>query len=232
MFSSMARGFAYSSPCRRSEPDTTWPARVSASGSDTAGRPRDSRAPAPTRKDMSPVSAATARNSESIMPGSHMIKFLKILTVMMLLAPALAQAWWNPDYKQRTSVILNTSSAGVTVQETFTNVAIPVRLHSGNFDFVGAKADGSDLKVIAGDDKTPLKFWIERFDSVNELAVLWVQVPKVLPGTDKNTVYVYAGNDKAVPDANGPGTPSAIGDPVTIAAFHFSEKAGMPVTQA
>jgi biopolymer transport protein ExbB len=157
-----------------------------------------------------------------------MIKPLKILTVILLLAPALAQAWWNPDYKQRTSVILNTSSAGVAVQETFTNAAIPVRLHSGNFDFVGAKADGSDLKVIAGDDKTPLKFWIERFDSVNELAVLWVQVPSILPGTDKNTIYVYAGNDKAPAEA---GSAAAVVDASTLAAFHFAEKDGVAADQ-
>jgi biopolymer transport protein ExbB len=162
------------------------------------------------------------------MPGSHMIKFLKILTLMVLLAPALAQAWWNPDYRQRTSVILNTSSAGVAVQETFTNIAIPVRLHSGNFDFVGAKVDGSDLKVIAGDDKTPLKFWVERFDSVNELAVLWVQVPSIMPGTDKNTIYVYAGNDKATAEA---GSAAAVVDASTLAAFHFAEKDGIAADQ-
>ena len=158
-----------------------------------------------------------------------MIKFLKILTLMVLLAPALAQAWWNPDYRQRTSVILNTSSAGVALQEAFTNVAIPVRLHSGNFDFVGAKADGSDLKVIAGDDKTPLKFWIERFDSVNELAVLWVLVPSILPGTDKNTIYVYAGNDKAAAEA---GSASGVVDASTLAAFHFAEKDGIAADQS
>jgi biopolymer transport protein ExbB len=157
-----------------------------------------------------------------------MIKLLKFLTVMLLLAPALAQAWWNPDYKQRTSVILNTSSVGVAVQETLTDVAIPVRLHSGNFDFVGAKADGSDLKVIAGDDKTPLKFWIERFDSVNELAVLWVQVPTILPGTDKNMIYVYAGNDKA---AVGTGSAATVVDASTLAAFHFAEKDGIAADQ-
>ena len=157
-----------------------------------------------------------------------MIKLLKILSVMLLLAPALAQAWWNPDYKQRTSVVLNTSSVGVALQETFTNTPIPVRLHSGNFDFVGAKADGSDLKVIAGDDKTPLKFWIERYDSVNELAVLWVQVPSILPGTDKNTIYVYAGNDKAVAEA---GNASGVVDAATLAAFHFAEKDGIAADQ-
>ena len=61
-----------------------------------------------------------------------------------------------------------------------------MRLHSGNFDFAAAKPDGSDLRVIAADDKTPLPFEVERFDGVNELALLWVHVGQVLPGTDKN----------------------------------------------
>jgi biopolymer transport protein ExbB len=160
-----------------------------------------------------------------------MMKSVRVLAALLLLAPALAQAWWNADFKQRTSVTLNTSSAGVPVQETFTNIALPIRLHSGNFDFVGAKPDGSDLRVVAGDDKTPLKFWIERFDSVNELAVLWVQVPSILPGTDKNIVYVYAGNDKGAADTNGPGGAAAVVDPVTLAAFHFAEKDGIAADQ-
>jgi len=158
-----------------------------------------------------------------------MMKTAKLLTVLLILLPALAQAWWNNDWKQRTAVILNTTDAGVPVRETLAGLMLPVRLHSGNFDFVGAKTDGSDLRVLAGDDKTPLKFWIERFDPVNELAVLWVQVPSVLPGTDKNTIYIYAGNDKAAADAAG--TPAAITDAGTLAVFHFSEKDGIAADQ-
>jgi biopolymer transport protein ExbB len=142
----------------------------------------------------------------------------------MALAPTLAFAWWNDAWQQRTNVTLNTSTGGVSVQETLSSVAIPVRLHSGNFDFVSAKSDGSDVRVVAGDDKTPLKFWIERYDSVNELAVVWVQVPTLLPGTDKNTLYVYAGNDKVTPDASAGGSAAAVADASTLAAFHFAEK--------
>ncbi|MGD0489910.1 MAG: DUF2341 domain-containing protein [Steroidobacteraceae bacterium] len=160
-----------------------------------------------------------------------MTKAAKVLTALLLLLPAWAQAWWNADWKQRTAVILNTSDAGVAVRETLAGVAVPVRLHSGNFDFVGAKADGSDLRVLAGDDKTPLKFWVERFDSVNELAVLWVQVPTILPGTDKNLVYIYAGNDKAASDANGAGSAAAVADAATLATFHFAEKDGVAADQ-
>jgi len=121
----------------------------------------------------------------------------RLLALLLMLAPALAHAWWDAAYKQRTVVTLNTGPQGITLTEAVTGVAVPVRLHSGNFDFVGAKPDGSDLRVLGADDKTPLKFSVEKFDGANELAVLWVQVPTVAPGTDKNTVHVYAGNAQA-----------------------------------
>ena len=37
----------------------------------------------------------------------------------------------------------------------------------------------------------------KRHEMANELAVLWVTLPTLLPGSDKNLVYVYAGNTKA-----------------------------------
>lgn len=131
-----------------------------------------------------------------------------------------AHAWWNGDFKQRTKVTLNTSAQGVETKEALSGVVVPVRLHSGNFDFLSAKPDGSDLRVVGSDDKTPLKFWIERFDGANELAVVWVQLPSVAPGTDKNTVHVYAGNEKAAAEA----TSAAIFDGSMLAAFGFSDK--------
>ncbi len=155
------------------------------------------------------------------------MKTAKILALVLLLLPGVSQAWWNKDWKERTQITLNTSAQGVTTQQPANLLTLPVRLHSGNFDFLGAKPDGSDLRVVAGDDKTELKFWVERYDSVNELGVLWVQVPTVLPGTDKNTLFVYAGNDKAAAAATSP----AIFDPATVAAFHFAEKDGIAADQ-
>jgi biopolymer transport protein ExbB len=156
------------------------------------------------------------------------MKIIRLLVVLLLLLPAIAQAWWNKDWKQRTAITLNTSAAGVPIQQGVTGMTVPVRLHSGNFDFVGAKPDGADLRVIAGDDKTPLKFWIERFDSVNELGVLWVELPAVAPGSDKNVFYVYAGSDQAPAAASG----AAIFDAATVAAFHFAEKDGIATDQS
>ena len=140
----------------------------------------------------------------------------------LLLAPTLAAAADAKD-AQRTRITLNTSAQGLETREAANAVAVAVRLHSGNFDFLAAKEDGSDLRVFAGDDKTPLKFSIERFDSLNELAVLWVQVPTVAPGSEKNNFYVHAGDAK--PSAEGPGNGGF--DPAMLAAIHFSDKDAM-----
>ncbi len=137
----------------------------------------------------------------------------------LLAAPLLAAAA-DAREAQRTRITLNTSAQGLETHAAATAVAVAVRLHSGNFDFLSAKEDGSDLRVFAGDDKTPLKFSIERFDSVNELAVLWVQVPTVAPGSEKNNLYVHAGDAK--PSAEAPGAGGF--DPATLAAIHFSDK--------
>jgi biopolymer transport protein ExbB len=141
-----------------------------------------------------------------------------------------AAAWWNADFKQRTVVTLNTSSAGVTTSEALTGAAVPIRLHSGNFDFLKAKPDGSDLRVVAGDDKTPLKFWVERFDGANELAVVWVQLAAVAPGSDKNLVYVYAGDEKAAADPALSGAP--VVDSGAALTLRFAEAPGQPPRDA
>lgn len=114
-----------------------------------------------------------------------------------LLLAASAHAWWNEDWTERTRITLDTSDKGQAIGEAVANAPLAIRLHSGNFDFLAAQAEGHDLRVLAADDKTVLPHRIERFDPINELAVLWVQLPNVLPGSDKNLVYVYAGNDKA-----------------------------------
>ena len=158
-----------------------------------------------------------------------MRKALSALSIALLgsvLLPTSAHAWWNGDWKHRTKVTINTSAGGVETKEALSGVAVPVRLHSGNFDFLGAKPDGSDLRFVAADDKTPLKYVVERFDSTNELALVWVQVPNIVPGSDKNVVYAYAGNDKAAAEAT---SAAAVFDAATVAAFHFGEKDGISV---
>ncbi len=147
--------------------------------------------------------------------------FKPLRTALITLAavlPLAAQAWWNADWPVRTRIVLSTTAAGVETKEPVANLPLAVRLHSGNFDFLAAKPDGSDLRVLAGDDKTPLAFRIERFDPTNELAVLWVLMPTVAPASEQNVVHVYAGNAAASVEAS-----AATGlDGAVLAALHLS----------
>lgn len=144
---------------------------------------------------------------------------LGLMAATALSAPA--HAWWNDSWSTRTKVVLDTTDKGLALPATVSEVVLPVRLHSGNFDFAVAKPDGSDLRVLGADDKTPLAFEIERFDSINELAVIWVRVPVVTQGSDKNALHVYAGNAKAPAEAR-----AAVFASGHAAVLHFSETDG------
>ena len=145
-----------------------------------------------------------------------MIKKLCAIASCLIL-PLLAQANWNSDWENQKKISIN--AVGVTPSQT--QFPVVVRLHSGNFDFSTANADGSDLRFIAADDKTELKFHIEKYDSVNELAVIWVQLPKVDAAEKEAHFWVYSGNEKATAGADAKLT----WDAATVAAFHFAEKA-------
>ena len=133
-----------------------------------------------------------------------------LIAVTMTVLPVAAQAWWNADWPVRARIVLDTTPGGAAITEPVADLALAVRLHSGNFDFLAAKPDGSDLRVLAGDDRTPLSFRVERFDPVNELAVLWVLLPTVAPGSDANVVHVYAGNAAAPAAAPAGGGDAAL----------------------
>lgn len=128
-----------------------------------------------------------------------------------------AQAEWNADWASRTKVSVNATAA----TETLNNVPVAVRLHSGNFDFTSVNIDGSDLRFIAADDKTELKHYIEKFDAVNELAIVWVQIPQLSAANKDAHFWIYSGNESAPNTSN----PAAIADANTVAKFQFAEKA-------
>jgi len=151
-----------------------------------------------------------------------MKRLLAIALLLLTLTPLTASAWWNGDWSQRRKIVLNTTATGADVGEVLVQVPLLVRLHTGNFAFADAKPDGSDLRFVTADDKTPLKHHIEKFDGANELAVVWVQVPKLPASSDKEYVWLYYGNGKApvADDAKGSY------DRMQTAMFHFAEKDG------
>jgi len=133
---------------------------------------------------------------------SSLKRYLSLMPMLFLgyflLCSLTAQASWNDDWETRTKVAINTGE----VTEAISNSLIPVRLHSGNFDFSTANIDGSDIRIIAADDKTELKFYVEKFDATNELAVIWVQVPQLTSANKDASFWIYSGNADATKTSN------------------------------
>jgi biopolymer transport protein ExbB len=146
----------------------------------------------------------------------RLMSYLPLVVASLFLFISLsAGAAWNEAWETRTKVAINTSE----VTEAVTNALIPVRLHSGNFDFTSANFDGSDIRIIAADDKTELKFYVEKFDAINELAVIWVQVPQLISSNKDASFWIYTGNL----DAPAAGNASIFADNSVMLKLSFSE---------
>ncbi|MEZ0315254.1 MAG: DUF2341 domain-containing protein [Methylophilaceae bacterium] len=148
-----------------------------------------------------------------------MLKNSLLLWFLMLLS-TVTHAQWSEDWTSRSKVNINAQAIGQSIED----VAVAVRLHSGNFDFSSANLDGSDIRFIAADDKTELKYQIEKYDSVNELAVIWVQLPKVDAKNKDAHFWLYSGNEKATSSPDSKSAPKSAWDNNTVAVFHFAEK--------
>jgi biopolymer transport protein ExbB len=153
------------------------------------------------------------------------IKYLKkpalILFSVLALMPGLSHAWWSGDWSARKKITLNMTQADT--KSTVSQAPILVRLHTGNFDFANTKDDGGDIRFVAEDDKTALKYHIEKYDPVNELALIWVQAPKLESGKP-SAIYMYSGNSKTSKADDVANTYDAN----TVAVYHFGEKDGLP----
>ena len=143
-----------------------------------------------------------------------------------MLAPTAAHAWWNDDWSYRKKITIDASAKGAALTEDPGRIPLLIRLHDGNFKFDEAKDDGSDLRFVAADDKTPLKYHIEKFDPVFGLAFVWVDVPAIRAGATTD-LWMYYGNAKAPPGVDSHGTYD--GDQTLV--YHFAEKSGPPTDQ-
>jgi biopolymer transport protein ExbB len=125
------------------------------------------------------------------------------VTLAALAFASPAHAWWEANYAYRTKINLNVAAAGITGEVA--RAPVLVRLHSGNFSFKDVKPDGSDLRFVAGDDRTPLKFHIEKWSPQDQQALVWVDVQSLQPG-QASALYVYYGNKDAVATQDVAGT--------------------------
>jgi biopolymer transport protein ExbB len=153
------------------------------------------------------------------------VRFLiLVLSGWLFFQSAQAHAWWNGDWSYRKKVMFNTTAAGADVKASSGDAVVLVRLHTGNMAFVDLKEDGGDLRFVSSDDKLPLKHHIEFFDAINEIALVWVQVPNIGGGIDTEHIWMYFGNSNAAPAEDAKGSY----DPSYGAVFHFNGKDSAP----
>jgi biopolymer transport protein ExbB len=147
-------------------------------------------------------------------------KFALALLLLPAL-PAVSQAaWWNKDWNFRKEITFDLTPGGANVPGSSTDVPVLIRLHLGNFAYFNdTKPDGGDLRFIGGDDKTPLKYHIERYDPTNQIAFIWVRVPRMAGGTNSDRIFLYYGNPKAPAAGDAAGTY----DSNQTLVYHLSE---------
>ncbi len=157
--------------------------------------------------------------------GLHLFAVIILFLVFQMVAAGAAQAaWWNADWKYRIKIDANAGPKGANIAEPIGRTQVLVRLLANNFKFDTAKQDGGDLRFVAGDDRTPLHYHIEKFDGlVDEVALVWVDVPDLAPGATTN-FYMYWGNDKA----NDASDSHATYDSDQLLIWHFAEENGLP----
>jgi biopolymer transport protein ExbB len=153
---------------------------------------------------------------------------MKLLLLATVLVPAVAfsASWWNNDWKFRKEINFDTTPAGGDVAGSTQDDLVLVRLSLANFSYFNdTKPDGSDFRLVTGDDKTPLKFHFEKYDPQDQLALLWVRVPQLTGASKTDKIFAYYGNADAPSAADVPGTYDANQSLV----LSFSETTGLPM---
>jgi biopolymer transport protein ExbB len=150
---------------------------------------------------------------------------LALLTALIPLTAFAAASWWNNEWKFRKEISFDLTPAGADVNGTAVDVPVLIRLSLANFSYFNdTKPDAADFRIVAGDDKTPLKFHFEKYDPQNQMALLWVRLPQLTGGAKSDKIFAYYGNGDATPAADVPGTY----DDSQVLVLSFSDAAVPP----
>jgi biopolymer transport protein ExbB len=149
---------------------------------------------------------------------------LVLVGALCTIPTSASAAWWQTDWSYRKQITIDTSPKGGNIAESAGRVPVLIRLHSGNFSFADAQENGTDIRFVAADDKTPLAYHIESYDTVLGMAAIWVDVPE-FPAAATKDIWLYYANKKATPGADAAGT----FDPDYTLVYHFDDAAGTPV---
>ncbi|MHA3772463.1 DUF2341 domain-containing protein [Verrucomicrobiota bacterium sgz303538] len=146
------------------------------------------------------------------------MKRLLLGLVAVTVLSSTAQAWWNKEWTVRKKVTIDTSAEGGAITEPIGSAAVLIRLYDGNYQFLNAKEDGSDIRFVSEDDKTVFPHHVEKYDGLLNEAFVWVKVPDLKPGA-KASFWLYYGNPAAPKADDAKGSYEAD----TALVYHFAE---------
>jgi len=132
--------------------------------------------------------------------------------------------WWNASWGYRKKVTLK--CATYVVHRTDTDHVILVQQVAADSDFWGhVAATGADVRFVAADDTTELKFYFQRFDNTNDLMDAQVLVTdRFEPAVDID-LYMYYGNAGASDAQDAANTLTNY-----LAVYHCDEGTGTAVS--
>jgi biopolymer transport protein ExbB len=153
------------------------------------------------------------------------MKMMKTVALLLLVVPSVVFGWWNNEWPSRKEIVLDTTSKGADFKVEMMEVPVLVRLHAGNFTaFYEVAEAGKDIRFVAGDDATPLKYHVEKIDTIDEMAFLWVKIPKLDANVDSAKIYMYYGNGN-VPKGDDSGATFDVDQSLVL---HFTDAAMLP----
>ncbi|NRA24760.1 MAG: DUF2341 domain-containing protein, partial [Oleispira sp.] len=108
---------------------------------------------------------------------------------------------YENNWTHSQDLTINTTSSGADVSDDVSKFPLLIRLNSTNFDFSEAQTNGEDIR-FASSDGFAFDYEIERWDSVNKLAEIWVQVDRVRGDNSTQFIVMYWGNSGVSSESN------------------------------
>lgn len=153
--------------------------------------------------------------------GTNLLKYALFALAISTLCGTAHASWWKDEWPMRKKITVDTTDTGIAITDPIGTVPVLIRLHDGNFQFAGAKDDGSDLRFVSEDNKTLLSYHIEKYDPLLSEAFVWVKIPDLKPNA-KTSFWLYYGNSgnsaTKVDDAKG------TYDSDTALVYHFGQR--------
>lgn len=101
------------------------------------------------------------------------------------------------NWRYTKNIPINTSSSGANVSGNVVGIPIPIKLTSSNFTFSQSRNGCPDLR-FAKSNGTHIPYQIERCDSTNALAEIWVRPDTIYGNNSTQYIKMYWGNVQAV----------------------------------